>query len=74
MKNKLGIYYEIWPMDELNIRRLCLLTNLNFKKLNSEIERKYHEGIMLRPGDGLFYLRNTLNTALRELGFNIRMS
>jgi hypothetical protein len=67
-------YFDIWPIDDQTIQKVCQMTGIKFKEVKGEIVDKYRNGEMKRPGDGLFYWRNLLNQALREQGINIRVS
>lgn len=67
-------YFDIWPMDDWTVQKVCQMTGVRLKEVKIEIIEKYRTGIMTRPTDGRFYLRNLLNQALREHKLNIRVS
>ena len=67
-------YFDIWPMDDRSIQKVAQMTGFKLKETKIGIIDKYRVGLMTRPSDGHFYLRNLLNQALREQGFNIRVS
>lgn len=67
-------YFNIWPLDDWTIQKVCQMTGIKSKEVKGEIVDKYRSGEMKRPGDGRFYLRNLLNQALRDNGFSIRVS
>lgn len=67
-------YFDIWPMDDWAVQKVCHMTGVRLKEVKIEIIEKYRTGVMMRPTDGRFYLRNLLNQTLREQGFNIRVS
>lgn len=67
-------YFDIWPMDDWTVQKVCQMTGMALKKTKMDIVEKYRAGEMMRPTDGRFYLRNLLNQALRARGINIRVS
>ena len=76
---KLGTYYKILDLTDEN---WDMLKDMIYKKsnikidmceINYEILLKYHHGVMRRRCDAFYFIRQYINSILKDIGLNIRV-